>query len=330
MILKLSVITMHMKYISFSDIVQFLGMVLALILFVVAGANAANATGVASDWVEDERIRARILVDVPTISVASSPKFLRGVLELDMPPGWHTYWRTPGDSGLAPVLDWAGSDNLKQAQIFWPVPRRFEEGGFYTYGYQDRMSLPLHITPQKYGQDIALRLKLNVLICKEICVPQQVQISLGVKMDDAKREEKSDPYVARINAAFDRVPHKGDLKSLKIKNIVVGVDKIVVSVFDMRGLAQNDNHPKPDIFVEISDGGPVMAAPAELILIPPQDSVQNKPINKKSHINIPIRDGRFIIPAPDGVENLSALISGRVIGLTLHSHSRAIEREFQF
>src|SRR5512136_615401 len=48
---------------------------------------------------------------------------LAGV-QIRLNPGWHTYWRSPGDSGVPPEFDWSGSKNLKQAQVLYPAPHR--------------------------------------------------------------------------------------------------------------------------------------------------------------------------------------------------------------
>jgi DsbC/DsbD-like thiol-disulfide interchange protein len=43
--------------------------------------------------------------------------------------GWKTYWRAPGDNGIPPIFDWAGSRNVASVRFHWPRPEVFELGG---------------------------------------------------------------------------------------------------------------------------------------------------------------------------------------------------------
>ena len=52
----------------------------------------------------------------------------RAGIEIRLDPGWKTYWRTPGDSGLPPVFDWSRSANVADVVVLWPAPERFADG----------------------------------------------------------------------------------------------------------------------------------------------------------------------------------------------------------
>ena len=61
---------------------------------------------------------------------------LRAGIEIRLDPGWKTYWRYPGDSGVPPTLDFAGSENVKSVTALWPAPQRFADGaGGHSIGY---------------------------------------------------------------------------------------------------------------------------------------------------------------------------------------------------
>ncbi|WP_295171235.1 protein-disulfide reductase DsbD domain-containing protein, partial [uncultured Paracoccus sp.] len=62
-------------------------------------------------------------------------------LELLLEPGWKTYWRSPGDTGLPPQLDWAGSRNLSHVTLHWPAPQAIRSGETLEMGYHDRLVL---------------------------------------------------------------------------------------------------------------------------------------------------------------------------------------------
>ncbi len=98
-------------------------------------------------------------------------------LELQLQPGWKTYWRVPGDSGLPPSFDWSGSDNLADVTYHWPTPEAIDSGGEVTMGYHDRLILPLTITPQDPARPVALQTALEFGLCERICVPAHLELS---------------------------------------------------------------------------------------------------------------------------------------------------------
>lgn len=94
-------------------------------------------------------------------------------VEIVLAPGWKTYWRAPGEVGIPPRFDWSGSTNLGTVRIHWPVPEVFDQAGMTSIGYSDRVILPVEVTPDDSGAAVALRLKLDLGVCDEICVPVQ-------------------------------------------------------------------------------------------------------------------------------------------------------------
>ncbi|MFD2440837.1 protein-disulfide reductase DsbD domain-containing protein [Paracoccus kondratievae] len=68
-------------------------------------------------------------------------------LHLRLEPGWKTYWRSPGDAGVPPRFDWAGSQNLGEVRLLWPRPEVIESEGERTLGYREELILPIEITP---------------------------------------------------------------------------------------------------------------------------------------------------------------------------------------
>ena len=76
------------------------------------------------EWLDHDQTRVRLLAapgDGP------SGEELRLGLQFELEPGWKIYWRTPGQAGITPELDWYGSDNLAAAEIRWSVPHCFAE-----------------------------------------------------------------------------------------------------------------------------------------------------------------------------------------------------------
>ena len=120
-------------------------------------------------------------------------------LRLTMAPGWKTYWRSPGDAGIPPVFDWGGSDNLQAVAITWPSPVAFEQSGMRSIGYKDSVVLPVELTPRVAGQPIRLRGVVDLGVCHDVCIPQQLGFDLLLDPDA--------PRHAAISAALANRPY---------------------------------------------------------------------------------------------------------------------------
>ena len=116
-------------------------------------------------------------------------------VRLTLLPGWKTYWRAPGDAGIPPVFDWSGSGNLAKAVPIWPRPEVFELNGMTSIGYHDELVLPMALTPVRAGVALDLRLKMQIGVCKDICVPAVLNLRATLAGDTA------DPAIVRAIAA---------------------------------------------------------------------------------------------------------------------------------
>ena len=133
---------------------------------------AAAPAGDASPWTAGLHARARLLAGGEREGARWA------AVEIAPDRGFKTYWRHPGESGLTPAFDWAGSTNLRGAEILWPAPRRFEDAGGVSYGYENGVVLPLRVTPEEASRPVRLTLKLDYGVCKEICIPVTARLSL--------------------------------------------------------------------------------------------------------------------------------------------------------
>ena len=124
--------------------------IFALVVVVLCAVAAALGQGVArvdlaSPWVELHAARVRLLAGPPAVKSAKS--YLAGV-EITLAEGWKTYWRTPGDAGVPPTFDWAGSTNLATIKVGYPAPRRMQEPGAETIGYTSAVIFPVEVVPR--------------------------------------------------------------------------------------------------------------------------------------------------------------------------------------
>jgi DsbC/DsbD-like thiol-disulfide interchange protein len=142
-------------------------LLLGLLLSPLAVKVAAAET---SDWAEGRSSRARLI----------GGNGMAGV-EVQMPEGWKTYWRTPGDAGgVPPSFDWSKSENLAEATVLYPAPKRFSDKAGDTVGYKGTVVFPVRLTAKDPAKPIDLHLSLEYGVCKEICIPAEAALSLAV------------------------------------------------------------------------------------------------------------------------------------------------------
>jgi suppressor for copper-sensitivity B len=118
-------------------------------------------------------------------TAAGTADTVKAVIEVTPQSGWKTYWRTPGDAGLAPGFDWKGSTNFKSATVSYPAPHRVIEVGLDNLVYKERTLFPVDIAVEKPGEAVSLKLRLDLLVCKEICVPEKRELTLDLPAGEA-------------------------------------------------------------------------------------------------------------------------------------------------
>jgi DsbC/DsbD-like thiol-disulfide interchange protein len=129
-----------------------------------------------SPWSEDTRSAIRLVAG----SNKNGDGVLRAGIEIKMQPGWKTYWRYPGDSGVPPHFDFSGSENLKTATVLYPAPHLFTDETGQSLGYKDRVILPLAVLPQQQGKPVRLRVKADYAVCEKLCVPAEGRAELMI------------------------------------------------------------------------------------------------------------------------------------------------------
>ncbi len=170
---------------------------IAAAIFLFGGTSAAWAQD-ASPWEGELHAATRLIAGASAKS--TDAKWARAGIEIRLDPGWKTYWRYPGDSGVPPTLDFTGSKNVKSVTALWPAPTRFADGaGGNSIGYTGSIVLPLQIIPDDTSKPSSLHVKLGYAVCGKLCVPAQADLALTLS-GKAGAEE---PVLA---AAEARVP----------------------------------------------------------------------------------------------------------------------------
>ena len=165
------------------------------------------------------------LVSEVTAIVPGEP--FRVALVQHINPGWHTYWRTPGDSGAATTLDWTLPPGFSAGEIAWPLPERIFYDSLVNYGYHDRVLLPVEITPPadlKPGDQVTLNLAADWLVCADLCIPEDAELALT--MDVATSNESDTQYAAWFASTDTQVPLDVGLTS----GVSFAEEQIVVTI----------------------------------------------------------------------------------------------------
>ncbi|MBI3705414.1 MAG: cytochrome C biogenesis protein [Rhizobiales bacterium] len=154
---------------------RLIGVALAACGVMLLGASAHAADS--SPWSQDSRSGVRLLAGANKTGEAP----LRAGIEIELQPGWKTYWRYPGDSGVPPRFDFSGSENLKTAKVLYPAPHLFTDESGDSIGYKDAVIFPVLIAPLLPGKPVTLRLKLDYAVCEKLCIPAEGRAELTLR-----------------------------------------------------------------------------------------------------------------------------------------------------
>ena len=145
---------------------------LSWLLVVGISGSAEAASG---DWFQTPETDLRIVSSVDRVGESQG---LYAGLEFELADGWKIYWRSPGEAGAPPIINWSASTNLKSVAMSWPKPKPFKTYGLTTYGYEGNVLFPLLIEPKRPGEPITLDANVQFFICSDICVPGAGKVTL--------------------------------------------------------------------------------------------------------------------------------------------------------
>jgi thiol:disulfide interchange protein len=160
----------------------------------------------AAEEATPEPVKAKLLSD--STGIAPGGKFKLGV-QFDIDPGWHTYYKDPGDSGMPPNFTWTLPEGFSAGPILWQKPHKTVEAELVAYGYEGRV---LHVSEisapsnLKVGDKVTFKVKVKYLTCKEICLPGKadLEITLPVVASAAAVGKSAEaPAFDAIGAGFN-------------------------------------------------------------------------------------------------------------------------------
>ncbi len=178
--------------------------------------------------------------------VAPDANTISAGLDLDLGEGWKAYWRSPGEVGLPPEIDWSRSQNVANVKMLWPAPTRFTAFGIENFGYSDEVVFPLEVQLEQPGKPVSLFARVSLLICSNVCVPQNFELSLtlpsGIGIDNKSASRLSE-FIARVP-----LEEKDAQLESAIAHVDDGFSELTISV---KAAAP---FQAPDVFPELGTG----------------------------------------------------------------------------
>lgn len=194
-------------------------LIAAMLLCAVSSTARAQDS---SPWATEKYSSVRLLAGSRNGAV------LLGGVGFKLDPGWKTYWRSPGDSGVPPRFDFSKSDNVEAVNILWPAPKKFADGnGGFSLGYHDQIVVPLRIVTKNADQPVTLRAHVDYAVCEKLCVPVEADLELPF-VSVASMQDST------LAGALDGVPKPasiGDPNPLTIRDVKrVGPKSVQIDV----------------------------------------------------------------------------------------------------
>lgn len=261
-----------------TGVLAFLGLA-AVVFFLGQREPSGPLSELAGDWNTGVSVATRL----ESAQSALGDGRVSAALHMTLEPGWKTYWRVPGDSGLAPMFDWSGSKNVQSIELLWPTPRAFDELGERFYGYKGDIRWPLRVVAQDPDQAIELSLKLDFGVCSDVCIPTSIRSSLSIPAGEAGMTA----HAEGIEVAINQVPvqaSEANLRSgVRLLNIKGYRAELKVALFDadpmpstiiasgLKGVYLGASHPYEEnslmVSLEANDPEKLRGKPVNLLFL---------------------------------------------------------------
>ena len=213
-----------------------MALIKAGILFILtAMLCSTSAIAATSQWHDLGGGKVRLVVYAdPTNSE------INGVVEVQLEPGWSTYWRYPGSSGIPPTFDFSRSKGFSNQPVLFPTPALQSVDGLGYAGYKGNVSFPFSGVGELSSQS-KISLKLLIGLCREVCIPAIADIEINGQ-DLLKSDQVAFNTVLAARSKLPQIAAIPDLP-LSIKPVTDKQFEVIIEHNDQGGT-------KPVMFVE--------------------------------------------------------------------------------
>ncbi len=188
----------------------FFPLLLSLLIGTFPGLGFAHT----SDWINTGQANARIVASSGSVMPGDS---LWIAVEIDLPEGWHTYWRNPGDSGAPPTLDYSLPSGVTLGPIRWSKPELIPFGPLINIGYKNSAVFAQRMTvSDQFGEEtLPITLKGRWLVCADVCIPESGELGLtlpvGMSSESGQSLASNEAYFESLASTWPSPLGVGDL-----------------------------------------------------------------------------------------------------------------------
>ncbi|MGN6726159.1 MAG: protein-disulfide reductase DsbD domain-containing protein [Tepidisphaeraceae bacterium] len=143
------------------------------------------------------KVRVELLANVSAVQPGHP---FTVALHFRIAPGWHLYWKNPGDTGAPPKARWTLPAGATAGELQFPVPQRIAAGeGLTAFGYEDDVTLLAVITPGKtIDQKLSLAARVSWVVCRDVCLSEHQDVSLELPVGH-ERPANSEQFIDSVS-----------------------------------------------------------------------------------------------------------------------------------
>lgn len=192
----------------------------------------SSAAVICQTRTEQAHSKVRIIVDKKVVALGDE---LRVGLYFELEDHWHTYWKNPGDSGAAPLIQLTSVPEIQSSDLFYPLPHRLKTGPLTSYVYEKenllfyKLRLPESLEPKP--ELLRVDLSAEWLVCKEECIPAFYDFSISIPLamhsapsDSAQLFDRFESSISEeqllIDAVEDAETLALDFSGLKSRTVI--------------------------------------------------------------------------------------------------------------
>ena len=185
--------------------------------------------------------------------ISSNTRTISAGLSITLEKDWKTYWRSPGQVGLPPEINWEKSNNLLHTKFYWPTPERFQEFEIENYGYSNKVIFPINIVLKNPGKPLLLIANISMLVCKDVCIPKSFTLKLALS-----EVEVTDPLSRKeLLSNLATIPIDGANNQFKLNSVFIDPDKesLFIEIQSLKNI--NEIHVFPETQTDVVFDAPI-------------------------------------------------------------------------
>ncbi|GJM17117.1 MAG: hypothetical protein DHS20C13_24440 [Thermodesulfobacteriota bacterium] len=194
-------------------------------------------------------VKVTLVSNIDTVKPGDS--FKLGAL-MDIDPGWHIYWKYPGETGLPTKLKFTVPDGYQVAEVMWPVPSVYnKDNGGKDFGYDNSVLLWTDIeVPSNAQLDKSAKIETQIswISCKEICIPGKEKLVYDVTVSEQTKLTRKALFSKWHNYLPESIGDRENPFNFSVVTTELGDDitKVVLEVENKTHNEEIEYYPNPE------------------------------------------------------------------------------------